>query len=64
MVSGTVVQEPKDSSDAKKTALYSNLSGRMSAANSTLATGQQDLRVSLAPSDVDRMKNGYQILVS
>jgi hypothetical protein len=61
VVSGTVVQEPKDSSDAKKAALYSNLSGRMSAANSTLATGQQDLRASLAPSDVDRMKNGYQI---
>ena len=60
-VNGTVVQEPKDSSDATKSALYSSLSGRMAAANSTLATGQQDLRASLAPSDVDRMKNGYQI---
>ena len=48
-VNGTVVQEPKDESDAKKTALYSNLSGRMDAANSNLATAQQNLRTSRAP---------------
>ena len=56
-VNGTVVQEPKDASDAKKTALYSNLSGRMDAANSNLATAQQNLRTSLAPSDIARVKN-------
>ena len=34
-----------------------SLSGRMFAANLTLATGRQDLRASLASSDVDRMKD-------
>jgi len=61
VVSGTVVQEPKDTSDTKKTALYSSLSMRMSTAHSTLTTGQQDLRTSLAPEDVDRVKNDYQV---
>jgi hypothetical protein len=61
VMSGTVVQEPKDSSDTKKIALYSSLSGRMFAANLTLATGRQDIRESLASSDVDRMKDGCQI---
>ena len=61
VVSGTVVQEPKDTSDTKKTALYSSLSMRMSTAHSTLTTGQQDLRTSLAPKDVDRVKNDYQV---
>lgn len=61
MVSGTVVQEPKGSSDAKKTALYSSLSGRMSTANSKLVTGQQDLRTALTARDVDRVRNNYQI---
>ena len=56
-VDGTVVQEPKNSSDTTKTALYSSLSGRMSTANSTLSTAQQNLRTSLAPSDIDRVKN-------
>ena len=56
-VNGTVVQEPKNSSDTTKTALYSSLSGRMSTANSTLSTAQQNLRTSLAPSDIDRVKN-------
>ena len=60
-VNGTVVQEPKDTTDTKKTALYSSLSVRMSTANSTLTAGQQDLRTSLASKDVDRVKNGYQI---
>ena len=54
-VNGTVVGEPKDSSDATKTALYSSLSGRMSTANSTLSTAQQNLRTSLVPSDADRI---------
>lgn len=61
VVSGTVVQEPKDTSDTKKTALYSSLSMRMSTAHSTLTTGQQDLRTSLASKDVDRVRNGYLI---
>jgi len=56
-VNGTVVQEPKNSSDTTKTALYSSLSGRMSTANSTLSAAQQNLRTSLAPSDIDRVKN-------
>ena len=60
-VNGTVVQEPKDTTDTKKTALYSSLSVRMSTAHSTLTAGQQDLRTSLASKDVDRVKNGYQI---
>ena len=55
VVSGTVVQEPKDTSDTKKTALYSSLSMRMSTANSTLSTAQQNLRTSLVPSDADRV---------
>ena len=54
-VNGTVVEEPKDSSDTTKTALYSSLSGRMSTANSTLSTAQQNLRTSLVPSDADRI---------
>ena len=54
-VDGTVVQEPKNSSDTTKTALYSSLSGRMSTANSTLSTAQQNLRTSLVPSDADRV---------
>ena len=57
-VNGTVVQEPKDASDAKKTALYSNLSGRMDAANSNLATAQQNLRTSLAP---QRYRSGEKL---
>ena len=61
VMSGTVVQEPKDTTDTKKTALYSSLSVRMSTAHSTLTAGQQDLRTSLASKDVDRVKNGYQI---
>lgn len=61
VVSGTVVEEPKDTSDTKKTALYSSLSVRMSTAHSTLTTGQQDLRTSLASKDVDRVRNGYLI---
>ena len=61
MVSGTVVQEPKDTADTKKAALYSSLSVRMSTANSKLATGQQDLRSSMTSKDVDRVKNDYQI---
>ena len=60
-VNGTVVQEPKDSSDATKSALYSSLSGRMSTANSTLANGQQNLRTALTTSDVERVKNNYQV---
>lgn len=56
VVSGTVVQEPKDTSDIKKTALYSSLSMCMSTAHSTLTTNQQDLRTSLASKDVDRVK--------
>lgn len=61
VVSGTVVQEPKDTADTKKAALYSSLSVRMSTANSKLATGQQDLRSSMTSKDVDRVKNDYQI---
>lgn len=61
VVSGTVVQEPKDTADTKKAVLYSSLSVRMSTANSKLATGQQDLRTSLTQDDIDQVKNGHLI---
>ena len=61
VVSGTVVQEPKDTADTKKAALYSSLSARMSTANSKLATGQQDLRTSLTQDDIDQVRNGHLI---
>ena len=61
VVSGTVVQEPKDTADTKKAALYLSLSARMSTANSKLATGQQDLRTSLTQDDIDQVRNGHLI---